>query len=457
MDLDKIKLLSRYCSFLKNNYLEQVAEENRHFLSKVNLQLLKLSKDLSVEDLLQMSTINLKNLLSAFEDGKITDKILVEILKLELETLPGLKSEHIESNDLLSIYTAQKQALISFIPKFTSDTHIMMDLIQALEFTFLKAIDFTLQNFIDQRIESATKITEGQIREKTSNHYIQELKISNDELKNKNEMLDKIQEELTISYEELRNQNENFSKLQSILITRQDNLVEKEIELIRSNQHLEQFASIASHDLKEPLRMVKQYVQLLAKRLKGNLDHDITDFVGFTVDGVDRMEHLIKSLLDYAKLNKLGVSLDLTNSELALDRAKINLSIAIAESHAEITNDELPFLKVNSVQLTQIFQNLLSNAIKYRLPDTKSKIHISVEKKENYFLFCISDNGIGIDSEYFKNIFLPFQRLHTHREYEGIGLGLSFCKKIIERFGGDMWVESEVGKGSNFFFTILES
>ncbi|MBC7473458.1 MAG: PAS domain-containing protein [Candidatus Sericytochromatia bacterium] len=270
------------------------------------------------------------------------------------------------------------------------------------------------------------------------------------------EKLIQANEELRISYGELANQNENLKTLQEALLNRQEDLVSKEIELTRSNQTLNQFANMASHDLKEPLRMIRQYVTILAKRYKDKLDKDANDFIGYTVDGVERMEHLIKSILDYAKLNKLGIPIESTYSQISLDRARMNLSVAIEESRAVITNDELPSLHVNSVQLTQVFQNLLSNALKYRSKDNLVKIHIGVEKKDNRWFFSVSDNGIGIKSEDFKRIFLPFHRLHSNSEYEGIGLGLSFCKKTVEQYGGDMWVESELGKGTTFFFTIME-
>jgi signal transduction histidine kinase len=253
---------------------------------------------------------------------------------------------------------------------------------------------------------------------------------------------------------EQRNQNEYLEKLQRELILKQDILIAKEIELTRSNQYLNQFANMASHDLREPLRMVKQFVMLLSKRYKDKLDSDANEFIGFCIDGVERMEEMIKSILDYAKLNKLGISLEVTNSEVALERAKLNLMAAIEESSADITNDELPLLKFNPGQLTQIFQNLLSNAIKYRSTGSSSKIHIKVEKKGKNWLFCVSDNGIGIKPENFEKIFNQFQRLHSNEEYEGIGLGLSFCKKMIKQYGGEMWVESEVGKGSSFFFLL---
>lgn len=272
--MDRVQLLSEYGSFLKNNYIDQLTEENRQFLGRLNFQPIKLSQGFSLDNLLKISIKNLTELLTAFEKGEVTDEIITEILKLELESLLGVKPEHIEPKDLLSIYTAQKQAVISFIPKFTTDTEVMMMLIQELEYTFLCTMEVTLQIYTDQRIKEAVKITEGKIREETSQQFIEELK-------NKYETLETLQEEL---------------------MTKLGHLLEKEIELNRSNDALAQFANVASHDLKEPLRMVKQYVRLLSKRYKDKLDSDANEFIGYCIDSVTRMEQLIKSLLDYAKL-----------------------------------------------------------------------------------------------------------------------------------------------------------
>ena len=455
MNLDKVRLLSEYGSFLKNNYLDELSEKNRSLLSKISLYPLQLLRRFSLEDLLKVSITNLKELLTAFEEKRVTD--IDKVLKLKLEALPGIKPENIESTDLLGIYTAQKQALFYFIPKFTADTQVMMNLIEELEFTFLQATDLTLQSFVDQRIESATKLTESKVREETASYYNKELKTSNDEQKLQNKKLEDFQEELKTSYEELRNQNENLEILQQALVVRQEDSVGKEIELVRSNQYLDQFANMASHDLKEPLRMVKQYVQLISKRYSHVLDNNGKEFIGFAVDGVERMEHLIKSILGYAKLNELGIPQEITNTEEVLEKVKMNLALSIKESEVEISHESLPLININSVQLIRLFQNLLSNAIKYRLPDKKLKIHIAVEKKDEFWFFSVSDNGIGIEPENFERIFQPFQRLHSASEYEGIGLGLSFCKKIAEHYGGDMWVESLYGKGSTFFFTVNDT
>jgi chemotaxis family two-component system sensor kinase Cph1 len=200
--------------------------------------------------------------------------------------------------------------------------------------------------------------------------------------------------------------------------------------------------------------MVKMYVQLLARRYKDKLDRDANDFIDYAVDGATRMEFMIQSLLDYARLQNMNIPFEDTNMNDALNYAKENLTIAIRESLAKITVQELPSLKVNEGQFIHVFQNLISNAIKYRHPERSPEIHIDSEKKDKVWLFCISDNGIGIKPEHYETVFEPFKRLHAWREVEGLGLGLSFCKKIIEQYRGNIWVKSKEGKGTTFFFTL---
>jgi PAS domain S-box-containing protein len=224
-------------------------------------------------------------------------------------------------------------------------------------------------------------------------------------------------------------------------------------ELARSNRELEQFAYVASHDLQEPLRMIAAYTQLLQRRYKDKLDKDANEFIGYAVDGALRMQKLIQDLLTYSRVGTRTKPFERVRMEDALSAAMANLQIAIAESAAAVTHDPLPRVNGDMVQLVQLFQNLLSNAIKFRGTEPL-RIHISAEAREHQWLFAVRDNGIGIDPQYFRRIFIIFQRLHTQQEYPGTGIGLAVCKKIVERHGGRMWVESEPGKGSAFFFTM---
>ena len=235
----------------------------------------------------------------------------------------------------------------------------------------------------------------------------------------------------------------------------EEHLVRMVAELKRSNDELEHFAYVASHDLQEPLRMVASYTQLLAKRYKGRLDTDADEFIAYAVDGSNRMQQMIRDLLAYSRAGTGGRELREISSELALNAALVNLRAAIVESGAVVTHDSLPAMTTDDTQLSQIFQNLIGNAIKYRSAATVPRIHISAAApggKER--IFSVRDNGIGIDTQYFDRIFVLFQRLHGRKQFEGTGIGLAICKKILERLGGRIWVESQPNNGSTFHFSL---
>jgi PAS domain S-box-containing protein len=224
-------------------------------------------------------------------------------------------------------------------------------------------------------------------------------------------------------------------------------------ELARSNEELEQFAYVASHDLQEPLRMVTSYLQLLEKRYKYRLDPEADKFIGYAVDGAARMKSLITDLLAFSRVESRGLQYSRTDCDAVLARALVNLKPVIEETHAEITSEPLPSLRVDGGQLVQVFQNLISNAIKFHSSEPP-RIHIAAEEKDGKWLFCIKDNGIGIEPQYLDRIFVLFRRLHGLMEYPGTGIGLAICRKIVERHGGRIWAESEPGAGSTFYFTI---
>ena len=224
-------------------------------------------------------------------------------------------------------------------------------------------------------------------------------------------------------------------------------------ELERSNRELEQFANVASHDLQEPLRMVTGYVKLLARRYQGQLDADADEFIGYAVDGVDRMRALINDILTYSQLGASGQTSESINLDSIVERVMRNLKDSADEFNATVTWDQLPKLTANATQMGQLLQNLLSNAIKFKGEESPA-IHIGSQQQKGEWMFSVRDNGIGIDSQHYERIFSLFQRLHGRNDYPGTGVGLAICKRVVELHGGRIWVEFQISKGTTFFFTI---
>jgi len=224
-------------------------------------------------------------------------------------------------------------------------------------------------------------------------------------------------------------------------------------DLERSNKELEQFAYVASHDLREPLRMVASFTQLLAKRYQDKLDADANEFISYAVDGANRMQKMVNDLLSYSRVGVRGKPFEPTDCTGILNQTLTDLKVAIDENEAIITHDALPVVMGDELQLVQLFQNLIENGIKFRSKEAP-RIHISAQENGNEWIFTVQDNGIGIDPQYNERIFIIFQRLHGRENYPGTGIGLAICKKIVERHGGRVWVDSQPGNGSTFYFTI---
>jgi PAS domain S-box-containing protein len=226
-----------------------------------------------------------------------------------------------------------------------------------------------------------------------------------------------------------------------------------EAELKRSNEELERFAYVASHDLQEPLRMVASYTELLARRYRGRLDADADEFIRFAMDGANHMSQLINDLLAYSRVGSRPLDPGPADAEAALERALANLRLAVKETGAEVSHDPLPTVRVESGQLVQLLQNLIGNALKFHGPEPP-RVHVSAALRDGSWLFSVRDNGIGIAPEHHQRIFLMFQRLHGRKEYRGTGAGLAICQRIVERHGGRIWVESSLGRGATFYFTL---
>ena len=261
--------------------------------------------------------------------------------------------------------------------------------------------------------------------------------------------------------DEERNQKllKNEVRLTNKLKTSNNDLKETQYELMNtikkleiSNNELKNFAYVTSHDLREPLRMITSFLQLLERRYTDQLDQDAKDFIGYAVDGAKRLDSMINDILIYSKVSK-GRELSEVNFNKVIEKVYINLISSIEETDAEVIYDPLPTLITDESLMIQLFQNLISNAIKYRSKE-KPEIHVSVKEEGNDYIFSVEDNGIGIDEKHVDNIYTIFKRLHTSEEYEGTGIGLAIAQKIVQQQGGKIWVESELGKGSTFYFTI---
>ena len=258
---------------------------------------------------------------------------------------------------------------------------------------------------------------------------------------------------LKIEYEKAVNVNADLQDTLVELKRTENELEQKARDLARSNAELEQFAYVAAHDLKQPLIVAGAYINRLRRFYKDKLDPNAERFIGYASDAMTRMEALINALLAYAKVGAKANELKVTNCNEIIELAATDLQVEIEKSGAIVTYDQLPIMLADDIQIGQLFQNLISNAIKFH-NEMSPRVHVSAERKDKEWVFSICDNGIGIDPKDISGVFDIFQRLHSSYEYQGNGIGLATCKKIVECHGGRIWVESEPGKGSKFYFTI---
>ncbi len=267
------------------------------------------------------------------------------------------------------------------------------------------------------------------------------------------EAYDKLEMRVKERTAELASANEHLQREITERKRAEEELKQMAGELARSNADLKQFAFIASHDLQEPLHIIAGYLKLLARRYKSKLDANADDFIAGAIDGVKRMQMLIENLLAYSQVGIKSKDFKPADFSLVVDLAIANLQRAIEESSAVVTHDDLPTVMADFSQMSRLFQNLIGNSLKFRSKETP-EVHISAELKGSEWVFSVQDNGIGMDTKNAERIFVIFQRLHTMEEYPGTGMGLAICKKIVERHGGRIWLESKLGNGSTFYFTI---
>jgi PAS domain S-box-containing protein len=396
------------------------------------------------EEELRKASLHARRLIEASLDplvtinagGKITD------VNLATELATGVSREDIIGSDFSDYFTEPDKAREGYQKVFTKG--YVKDYPLAIRHTSGRVMDVLYNATIYKNEAGEVEGAFAAARDLT------EQKKTEEELAHHREHLEDLVKERT---EQLEETNRYLGKEIAIRKQAEKELEELMEELKRSNADLQQFAYAASHDLQEPLRVVAGFVKLLEKRYQDKLDEKADEYIQYAIEGVKRMQMLIKDLLAFSQVGTKGKTFSPVNCSVALEQAIYNLHSAIEESGAEITYDLLPTLDGDLSQLTSLFQNLLGNAIKFR-GRKRLKVHISAERKEAEWTFSVRDNGIGIDPKYAGRIFVIFQRLHTRDEYEGTGIGLAVCKKIVERHGGRMWVESEDGKGSTFFFTM---
>lgn len=299
---------------------------------------------------------------------------------------------------------------------------------------------------INNMTRTAISISEGNLSLRVKKYSSDEIGILGNCFNIMVDSLDKRNTELSAANKSLQKEIKERKQIES-------KLRQTLMELARSNKELQQFAYVASHDLQEPLRKMRSYSEMLEKRYQGQLDEKADKFIGYIVDGANRMQTLINDLLSYSRVGRMEIFLEETNFETILNQVIVDFEKSIQETEAVITYDPLPTITANSSQISQLLQNLIGNALKFRGKEPPV-IHVSAKKTETEWLFFVRDNGIGIEPEYAERIFIIFQRLHSRTEYPGTGVGLAICQRIIERHGGKIWVESELGKGATFYFTI---
>ncbi|MBI3853131.1 MAG: HAMP domain-containing protein [Verrucomicrobia bacterium] len=393
------------------------------------------------------------------KDGKLFSKYPANLAAGDFPATPGKDGYRFEHSYLVGFQPVahrDNQRLGTLYLK--SDLEVMYErfrlyggiAILVIVVSFLAA--YTLSNVLQQQISQPILALAGTAKAISDrrDYSVRAKKLGQDELglltDAFNQMLDQIHEQNNA----LREKEE---RVRAMNVELEQRVRKRTAQLELANQELEQFAYVASHDLQEPLRMVSSYTQLLEQRYHDQLDDDAREFIAYAVDGATRMQRLISDLLELSRVGTRGKPLSPVDVHEVLGTVRVNLSPAIETAGAVVTNGELPTVMADATQLGQLLQNLISNAIKFHGAG-RPHVHVRAVESAAEWVFSVHDDGIGMAPEYFKRIFIIFQRLHSKAEYPGTGIGLAICQRIVERHGGRIWVESELGKGSIFYFTI---
>ena len=410
----------------------------QQLISKPILEIAKLAKNVSRGDFTEKADIKSNDELGALAENF---NIMISDLQTSRDSLVSAKD------------------YIDNIIKSLIDTLIVTDAegtIKIINKSALELLGYSQHEIIGQKISIIFPEEDLPEDERIIDQYISKEFVSKAEIRYKTKNGEIVP--VSISSTVLKDTNDNIEGIVFVAqdisdYKRAEQLARSTEALERSNKELQEFAYVASHDLQEPLRMISSYVQLLKRRYGENLDSNANEFIDFAVDGAERMKKLIQDLLAFSRVGTSGEDFKITSTQKILDEVLSNLELSIKENNVKITHDPLPDLVVDKTQIIQLFQNLITNAIKFS-GDKSPEIHIDVIDNYNEWLFCFNDNGIGIDIKYADQIFVIFQRLHGMGDYPGTGIGLSIAKRIVERHGGQIWVESEPGGGSSFKFTI---
>ena len=418
---------------LINNHLFQIRQE------KLNTDMQELvafaRREMLVYEQLSQKMIALRNQAEWNVAQHLLKTDAVPLAESVIQTLGGISGRHINAMHVQAarVGTISQTAIIISI--------FLLCIIGVVAIILSRRNSRQLIKPINSLLEATQMLAAGKLNKNIS------MKSGFDEL-----------DDLMISFDQMHTELDiNRKELEEINLSLEEKVKERTADLQQSNAELEQFAYVASHDLQEPLRMVASYTQLLKRRYEGKLDEEADEFIGYAVDGAKRMQTLIQDLLEFSRLGTKKSSLQETDSNGIYEIAIKNLGMAIEDKGARVETNGLPMVMADEGQLMQLFQNLIANAIKFQRPEVFPTVEVNAELVDEEWQFSVKDNGIGISADSTQRIFQIFKRLHGRNEYEGTGIGLSVCKKIVENHGGRIWIESTEGVGTTFFFTLVQA